>query len=113
VAAANGREALVALAAESFDIVLMDVQMPVMDGVEATEALRRSERDSGRHIPIIALTANAMKGDKERYMSCGMDGYLAKPIRRKELAETLQRFTGDLSALAGPVSPAGQSPSIG
>ncbi len=105
--AENGREALLALAAESFDLVLMDVQMPVMDGVEATEALRRSERGSGRHIPIVALTANAMKGDKERYLSCGMDGYLAKPIRRKELAETIQRFAADPQTLDGPVSKAG------
>ena len=107
VVAANGREALLALAAGNFDVVLMDVQMPVMDGVEATEALRRSERGSGRHIPIVALTANAMKGDRERYLNCGMDGYLAKPIRRKELAEALQRFAGDGRTLDGPVSLAG------
>jgi two-component system, sensor histidine kinase len=108
VVAADGREALLALAAASFDIVLMDVQMPVMDGVEANEALRRSERGSGRHTPVVALTANAMKGDRERYLSCGMDGYLTKPIRRKELAETLQRFAGAGYASDGPVSMAGQ-----
>ncbi|MGB7761606.1 MAG: ATP-binding protein [Bryobacteraceae bacterium] len=107
VVAANGREALLALAAASFDVVLMDVQMPVMDGVEATEALRRSERGSGRHTPIVALTANAMKGDKERYLNCGMDGYLTKPIRRKELTEALQRFAAPARTLDGPVSLAG------
>jgi CheY-like chemotaxis protein len=102
VAAANGKEALLALTTGAFDIVLMDVQMPVMDGVEATEALRRSERGSGQHIPVVALTANAMKGDKERYLGCGMDGYLAKPIRRKELAEILQRFAGNGHPPGGP-----------
>ena len=107
VVAANGREALLALAAASFDVVLMDVQMPVMDGVEATEALRRSQRGSGRHTPIVALTANAMKGDKERYLNCGMDGYLTKPIRRKELTEALQRFAAPARTLDGPVSLAG------
>ena len=98
VVAENGRKALLALTAESFDIVLMDVQMPVMNGMEATEALRRSERGTGRHTPVIALTANAMKGDKERYLNCGMDGYLAKPIRRKDLAETLQRVVREAGA---------------
>ena len=104
VAAENGREALLALAAGAFDVVLMDVQMPVMNGIEATEALRRSERASGRHIPVVALTANAMKGDKERYLKCGMDDYLSKPIRRKELAETLQRVVRNARQPKEPVS---------
>ena len=113
MAVANGREALLALAGATFDLVLMDVQMPVMNGVEATEALRRSERDSGRHLPVVALTANAMKGDKERYLSCGMDGYLAKPIRRKELVEVLRRFAEQAQAPEGPaeVEPASPAPS--
>lgn len=81
--------------------------MPVMDGIEATEAIRRSERDSGRHTPIIALTANAMKGDKERYLSSGMDDYLAKPIRRKELLDILRRFSLPPQAVGDPL-PAGQ-----
>jgi PAS domain S-box-containing protein len=87
--AVNGREVLQALDKERFDLVLMDVQMPEMDGVEATEAIREKEKGSGMHTPIIALTANAMKGDREKYLACGMDGYLAKPIRPLELDELL------------------------
>jgi two-component system, sensor histidine kinase and response regulator len=91
--AANGREALQALGKESFDLVLMDVQMPEMDGLEATAALRKNEKEtgSGRHQPVIALTAHAMKGDYERCMAAGMDGYLAKPIRPQELDEMLEK----------------------
>jgi signal transduction histidine kinase/ActR/RegA family two-component response regulator len=90
--ASNGREALGALTEEEFDIVLMDVQMPVMTGLEATEAIRRTERGSGRRIPIIAMTAHAMKGDRELCMASGMDGYLSKPIRLKDLLEALEKF---------------------
>jgi CheY-like chemotaxis protein len=86
---ANGREALQALDKQRFDLVLMDVQMPEMDGVEATAAIRRKERGSGWHTPIVALTANAMKGDREKYLTSGMDGYLTKPIRPLELDELL------------------------
>jgi len=87
--AVNGREALQALDRDEFDLVLMDVQMPEMDGVEATAAIREKEKGSGLHLPIIALTANAMKGDREKYLASGMDGYLAKPIRPLELDELL------------------------
>jgi two-component system sensor histidine kinase/response regulator len=86
----NGREALQALDKQRFDLVLMDVQMPEMDGVEATAAIRKKEKGSGWHTPIVALTANAMKGDRERYLASGMDGYLAKPIRPLELDELLE-----------------------
>jgi signal transduction histidine kinase/DNA-binding response OmpR family regulator len=86
---ANGREALRALDKERFDLVLMDVQMPEMDGMEATAAIRQHEKSTGWHTAIIALTANAMKGDREKYLACGMDGYLAKPIRPFELDELL------------------------
>jgi CheY-like chemotaxis protein len=85
VVASNGREALATLDRESFDLVLMDVQMPVMDGFEATAAIRSQERESGAHVPVIALTAHAMSGDRERCLETGMDGYLAKPIRADEL----------------------------
>ena len=88
---ANGREALQALDKGRFDLVLMDVQMPEMDGMEATAAIRKKERGSGWHTPIVALTANAMKGDREKYLASGMDGYLAKPIRPLELDEILVR----------------------
>jgi two-component system sensor histidine kinase/response regulator len=87
--AVNGLEALQALDKERFDLVLMDIQMPVMDGMEATAAIREKEKGNGLHTPIIALTANTMKGDREKYLASGMDGYLAKPIRPLELDELL------------------------
>jgi PAS domain S-box-containing protein len=88
----NGREAVEALANHSFDLVLMDVQMPEMDGFEATAAIREKEKHNGVHIPIIALTAHAMKGDRERCLAAGMDGYLSKPIRSQELDEILETY---------------------
>jgi CheY-like chemotaxis protein len=81
----NGREALVALDGAQFDLVLMDVQMPVMDGLEATIAIRQREAGTGRHLPIVALTANALVGDRERCLSAGMDGYVAKPFQVQSL----------------------------
>jgi two-component system sensor histidine kinase/response regulator len=92
--AANGQEALQALNHSSFDLVLMDIQMPVMDGIEATLAIRKSEEGTMTHQTIIALTAHAMKGDQERCMEAGMDGYLAKPIRTEELDQVLQGVQG-------------------
>jgi signal transduction histidine kinase/ActR/RegA family two-component response regulator len=88
--AANGREAVEALVRDQFDAILMDIQMPEMSGLEATEAIRLSERGTTRHIPIIAMTAHAMKGDREQCLERGMDGYLSKPIRPQELLETLE-----------------------
>ena len=87
--AENGREVLALLESQTFDLILMDVQMPVMSGVDATMEIRQREQNSGHHVPIYALTANAMKGDRERYLSIGMDGYLAKPIRPVELDQLL------------------------
>jgi two-component system, sensor histidine kinase and response regulator len=92
VVAANGREALEALEKETFDLVLMDVQMPEMDGMEATAEIRKKEKLAGGHQPVVALTAHAMKGDQERCLSVGMDGYLAKPIRPQELDDLLDRY---------------------
>ncbi len=89
IAAAGAREALETLDAGPFDVVLMDVQMPDMDGFEATAMVRRMERESGGHVPIIAMTAYAMEGDRERCLAAGMDGYIAKPINRKDLADAL------------------------
>jgi len=92
VVVGNGREALEALKRGQFDLVLMDVQMPEMDGLTATETLRKSEINQGRHQPVVALTANAMKGDKERCLAAGMDGYLTKPICATELDELLRGY---------------------
>jgi two-component system sensor histidine kinase/response regulator len=85
----DGAAALIALAEQDFDLVLMDVQMPGMDGLEATASIRAQEAISGRHMPIIALTACAMPGDRARFLAGGMDSYIAKPIRPQELFETI------------------------
>jgi len=95
----NGQEAVDAVARGKFHMVLMDVQMPVMDGMEATVAIRERERGTGRHIPIIAMTAHAMKGDEEKCLAAGMDGYISKPIRRKALFEAIARIVGEVDEL--------------
>jgi PAS domain S-box-containing protein len=87
--AANGREAIDTLSREHFDLVLMDVQMPVLSGLEAAALIRENEKETGRHTLIIALTANAMSGDREKCLAAGMDGYLSKPIRVEELLAIL------------------------
>lgn len=89
----NGRESVEALAKEFFDLVLMDVQMPEMDGFEAVGLIRDKEKSSGAHQPIVALTAHAMKGDKERCLEAGMDFYLTKPIHSAELDALLAQFS--------------------
>ena len=96
VVANNGREATELFQREPFDLVLMDVQMPEMDGLEATAAIRQYE-DGKQHTPIIAMTASAMKGDRERCLDAGMDGYLAKPIHSRELYETIAQFAPAVS----------------
>jgi CheY-like chemotaxis protein len=90
----NGKQALAALEQEQFDLVLMDVQMPELDGLEATQELRRREQQTGTRIPVVALTAHAMAGDRELCLAAGMDGYLTKPINVRDLDEVLQRFGG-------------------
>ena len=87
--AGNGRAAVDAWQSQTFDLILMDVQMPELDGFEATQLIRQLEQPLGRHIPIIAMTAHAMKGDRERCLESGMDEYLSKPIRSKQIAEKL------------------------
>lgn len=94
VIAANGREALDATGKDAFDLVLMDVQMPEMDGLEATAAIRRREHETGGHLPVIAMTAHAMTGDRERCLSAGMDDYLSKPIHARQLLELVNRHAG-------------------
>jgi PAS domain S-box-containing protein len=92
VVADNGKAVLTALGEQPFDLVLMDVQMPEMDGFEATARIREKEKGTGRHIPIIAMTAHAMKGDRERCLEAGMDSYVAKPIQPRELAQAIAGF---------------------
>lgn len=87
--ASNGEEAVNILAEHPFDLVLMDVQMPVLGGFEATAVIRQNEKNTGSRIPIIALTAHAMKGDRERCLEAGMDGYLSKPLQSEELCQVL------------------------
>jgi signal transduction histidine kinase/CheY-like chemotaxis protein len=101
--AANGQEALEVLNGDSFDLVLMDVQMPEMDGLEATANVRKREASTGKHQPIIALTAHAMKGDQERCLAAGMDGYLTKPIRPVELDAILQKYLALRVKIGGTV----------
>ena len=91
--ARTGRAALDALAQSTFDMVLMDVQMPEMDGFEATAAIRAGEQGTGAHTPLIAITAHAMRGDRERCLAAGFDGYVSKPVQFKELFDTIDRFT--------------------
>jgi PAS domain S-box-containing protein len=107
--AANGLEVLDALTKESYDLVLMDVQMPEMDGIEATAAIRKKEKGSEIHQAVIALTAHAMKGDRERCLAAGMDGYLSKPIRPPELDELLEGYVARRMEAAHTLETAGRS----
>ena len=90
--ARNGREAVSISGGAEFDLILMDVQMPEMDGFEATTAIRNRESGTGQRIPIVAMTAYALKGDRERCLTAGMDGYVAKPIRAQELFEAIGKL---------------------
>jgi len=107
---ANGVEALQALEIDQFDLILMDVQMPEMDGFEATAAIREKEKSCGGHVPIVAMTAHAMKGYRERCLAAGMDGYIAKPVQRLELLKAIE----EASPLGRPtiVPPAGTPSSL-
>lgn len=100
VVAANGVEALAALHRDSFDLVLMDIQMPEMDGLEAVRRIRRAEELTGQHLPVVAMTARAMAGDREAILAAGMDDYLEKPVQMERLDAVLSRI-----ASAGPPGP--------
>ncbi len=94
IAEENGRAALQRALSEAFDVILMDVQMPEMDGLEATRRIREAERATGQRTPIIALTAHALTGDRERCLAAGMDAYVTKPIRAAQLLTAIQRIVG-------------------
>jgi two-component system sensor histidine kinase/response regulator len=98
VVASNGKQAVSALETQSFDVVLMDVQMPEMDGFEATAVIRQKDKAIGTHVPIIALTAHAMKGDRERCLAGGMDGYVSKPVQAEELIKAVEGLVGNSPA---------------
>lgn len=104
----NGKEALKLLESHTFDLAIMDVQMPGMDGLEATAEIRQREKKTGVHLPILAMTAHAMKGDQQRCLEAGMDAYIAKPIRPRRLLEAIQGLLGnavsDASLSAPPVN---------
>ncbi len=115
VVASDGRETIARWQKEPFDVILMDMHMPVMDGIEATMQIRAAEESSGEHIPIIALTAAAMKEDADACISAGMDAHLAKPIHPRQLQETLARFAPErtiLSAMTTSVTAEGKDSSL-
>lgn len=96
----NGEEALAAMEKENFELILMDVQMPKMDGFQATQMIRAKEKETGFHLPIIAMTAHAMKGDREKCLAIGMDDYISKPLNVKQLSETIARVMSLIPAMA-------------
>jgi len=96
--ASNGRDAVALVERQRYSIVLMDCQMPDIDGFAATEAIRASEAQRGTHVPIVALTANAMLGDRDRCIASGMDDYVAKPVKLADLARILNRWSSELAA---------------
>jgi CheY-like chemotaxis protein len=96
----NGRLAVARAAHEPFDLILMDVQMPEMSGLEATAAIRKQEEGTGRHLPIVALTARAMAGDREQCLAAGMDAYVSKPVRAPELFSAIEAVVAGASSMA-------------
>ena len=105
----SGRAAIDALAKERFDMVLMDVQMPEMDGFEATAAIRADERATGEHLPLVAITAHAMRGDRERCLQAGFDGYVSKPIHFEDLFDTIDELIPRATARAARFEAAGRT----
>ena len=109
----NGKEAIAAVKAERFDVILMDVQMPEMGGLEASSEIRRMEQSTGEHIPIIALTAHVMSGDRERCLAAGMDGYLQKPFYPAELLDALSPYCSQAPRSNSTVPHSGENVTIG
>lgn len=108
ILAANGREALAALEWETFDVILMDIQMPGMDGFQTTSAIRAREAAASSHLPILAMTAHATREDRDRCLAAGMDGYITKPMRFEELIELVERTVlGEPRPAAPPSGPSG------
>jgi CheY-like chemotaxis protein/HPt (histidine-containing phosphotransfer) domain-containing protein len=100
-AVANGREVLEALGTASYDLVLMDCQMPEMDGYEATRVIRKGEKEAGNRIPIVALTANAMRADQIKCLDSGMDDYISKPLKKEKLMQAIARWCPDSAVTKG------------
>jgi PAS domain S-box-containing protein len=111
VIAHNGSEAVERSGSDTFDLILMDVQMPVMSGLEATSAIRARERATGAHVPIIAMTAHAMTGDRERCLEAGMDGYVSKPLRPDQLLATVDALATSSKPADGSDGASGVPPS--
>ena len=103
---ANGRDAVTATLATAYDLILMDVQMPELDGFEATALIRQADDAAAARVPIIAMTAHAMKGDRERCLAAGMNDYLAKPIQPHEVAHMIERHLGRETGAPGPAEDA-------
>jgi len=116
VVASSGRQAIAALEGsldDPFDLILMDVQMPEVDGFEATAIIRAKENQTGGHIPIIAMTAHAMTGDRDRCLAAGMDGYISKPVKVHNLFEVIETVVGTLRGpLEGPTAKAEEQSEI-
>lgn len=110
IVANNGREAIAALEQERFDLVLMDIQMPEMSGLEATAVIRAREQETGAHIPIVAMTAHAMQGDRERCLAAGMDGYISKPIQTAELFKLIAELVPEPAAAPAAVPAVASAP---
>src|SRR5580704_957488 len=106
----NGHEAVALAASRDFDLIFMDIQMPEMDGLEATKRIRAREQETGRRVPIIAMTAQAVKGMRERCLSVGMDDYLVKPVRAREIYDKLESLFGNRAALSPAPPPASTPP---
>jgi CheY-like chemotaxis protein len=94
IAVMNGRECLATLEQETFDLVLMDIQMPILNGEEALKEIRRKEQETSQHLPVIAVTAYSLRGDKEEFLEEGFDGYLSKPLESRQLIREIKRVMG-------------------